>query len=146
MFNSLGLISNPLTFISAPQAWHGCRKNVTPLLPLGPASQPPPCIPCIPRPFLSCNPASFLPHSLSPHFRDKPPACCFAFFTWVPGTARQWQACMPGRGVGPGMACSSSSKLGGPGGSWAKGECCWVDSVRHWVPLTSSVHRTCFLG
>lgn len=28
------LISNPLTFISAPLAWCGCSRNVKPLLPL----------------------------------------------------------------------------------------------------------------
>lgn len=70
----LGLISNPLTFIAGPRAWHGRRRNVTPLLPLQPASQPPPCIPCIPLPFLSCSMASFLPAQPQPPLQGQTPS------------------------------------------------------------------------
>lgn len=75
--------------------------------------------------------AAFLPYTFNHHRRDKPPACCLAFFTWVPGTLRQWQAYVPAQGVGPWYGLQlPGSELGGRGGTWGKlGECCLVDSA-----------------
>lgn len=88
---------------------------------------------------------SFLPHAFNPHCRDKPPACCLAFFTWVPGTLRQWQACVHAQGVGPWYGLQLQLLAQGTWRSWVRGECCLGDSATHWVPLTSCVHKTCFL-
>ena len=133
------LISNPLTFSSARQAW--VPGNVTILFPLPPTPAPTrPRIPSYPSlplaspfPLLRWGKAGscrrpWAPGTLHPEpLRRGSPARSLAFFTWLCKRegARRWGQCCPVRppGVGPGMARGPAAASWGRGlpsrGRWA---------------------------